>query len=131
MTTDEKRRALVEMCKIGNKSPYNDCGMCRISDSCRKTGHPPEYMKDDIVEMVYNDAIQVKAPTVGMNAREMRNELTRVCDLVTVQDCLDGNCPIDASCEKCRDHIPENMSADEIRVVYADLARLGKFDKED
>ena len=130
MTTDEKRLALIEMCRIGLKSPYNDCGMCRISGSCRKTGHPPEYMKDDAVEMVYNDAVQVKAYKIGMTVREMRNELTRVCDLVTVEDCLDGVCPIDESCEKCRNHIPENVSADEIRIVYADLVRLGKF-KED
>lgn len=131
MTTDEKRLALIEMCKIGNKSPYNDCGMCRISDSCRKTGHPPEYMRTENVEMVFNDAVQVKAYTIGMTAREMRNELTRVCDLVTVEDCLDGKCPIDESCDKCREwHIPEQMSTEGIRVVYADLVRLGKI-KED
>ena len=35
--------------------------MCRISDSCRKTGHPPEYMSNNAVEAVYNDAVQVKA----------------------------------------------------------------------
>ena len=131
MTTEEKRLALIKMCRIGNKSPYNDCGMCRISDSCRKTGHPPEYMKDDIVEMVYNDAIQIKAPTANMTVREMRNELTRVCDLVTAEDCRNGACPIDESCDKCREwHIPEQMSTEGIRVVYADLVRLGKF-KED
>lgn len=131
MATDEKRLALIEMCRIGLKSPYNDCGMCRISGSCRKTGHPPEYMKDDAVEMVYNDAVQVKAYTIGMTAREMRNELTRVCDLVTAEDCLDGKCPIDESCDKCREwHIPEQMSTEGIRVVYSDLVRIGKF-KED
>ena len=130
MTTDEKRLALIEMCRIGNKSPYNDCGMCRISDSCRKTGHPPEYMKDDIVEMVYNDAVQVKAPTANMTAREMRNELTRVCDLVTAEDCRNGACPIGESCDKCSERIPENMTAEQVKAVYADLVRLGRFKEE-
>ena len=91
MTTDEKRLALIEMCRIGNKPPYNDCGMCRISDSCRKTGHPSEYMSNNAVGAVYNDAVQVKAPVEYMTVREMRNELTRVCDLVTAEDCLDAN----------------------------------------
>lgn len=127
MTTDEKRLALIEMCRIGNKSPYNDCGMCRISDSCRKTGHPPEYMSNDTVETIYNDAVQIKALTAKMTVREMRIGLTRVCDLVTVEDCLDGKCPIDESCDKCSEHIPENMSDEGIEVVYADLVRLGKF----
>lgn len=131
MTTDEKRLALIEMCRIGNKSPYNDCGMCRISDSCRKTGHPPEYMSNGTVETIYNDAVQIKALTANMTVREMRTELTRVCDLVTAEDCRNGACPIDESCDKCREwHIPEQMSAEGIRVVYADLVRLGKF-KED
>ena len=131
MTTDEKRLALIEMCRIGNKSPYNDCGMCRISDSCRKTGHQPEYMSNDTVETIYNDAVQIKALTAKMTVREMRIELTRVCDLVTVEDCLDGKCPIDESCDKYSEHIPENMSDDEIWGVYTDLVWLGKFDKED
>lgn len=131
MTTDEKRLALIEMCRIGNKSPYNDCGMCRISDSCRKTGHPPKYMSNDTVETIYNDAVQIKALTAKMTVREMRNELTRVCDLVTAEDCRNGACPIDESCDKCREwHTPEQMSTEGIRVVYADLVRLGKF-KED
>ena len=131
MTTDEKRLALIEMCRIGVKAPHNDCGMCRISDSCRKTGHPPEYMSNDTVETIYNDAVQIKALTAKMTVREMRIELTRVCDLVTVEDCLDGKCPIDESCDKYSEHIPENMSADEIWGVYTDLVWLGKFDKED
>ena len=131
MTTDEKRLALIEMCRIGNKSPYNDCGMCRISDSCRKTGHPPEYMSNNAVEAVYNDAVQVKAPVEYMTVREMRNELTRVCDLVTAEDCLDGKCPIDESCDKCREwHIPAQMSTEGIEEVYTDLVRLGKFKEE-
>ena len=88
-------------------------------------------MSNNAVEAVYNDAVQVKAYTIGMTAREMRNELTRVCDLVTAEDCLDGKCPIDESCDKCREwHIPEQMSTEGIRAVYADLVRLGKI-KED
>lgn len=130
MTAEEKRLALTDMCRIGAKAPYNDCGMCRISDSCRKTGHPPEYMKDDIVEMVYNDAIQIKAPTANMTVREMRNELTRVCDLVTAEDCRNGACPIDESCDKYSEDIPEKATAEQVKAVYADLVRLGKF-KED
>ena len=131
MTTDEKRLALIEMCRIGNKSPYNDCGMCRISDSCRKTGHPPAYMSNDTVETIYNDAVQIKAPTANMTVREMRTELTRVCDLVTVKDCFDGKCPIDESCDKYSKDIPEKATAEQVKEVYADLVRLGKFDKED
>ena len=131
MTTDEKRLALIEMCRIGNKSPYNDCGMCRISDSCRKTGHPPEYMSNNAVEAVYNDAVQVKAPTANMTVREMRTELTRVCDLVTAEDCRNGACPIGESCDKYSEDIPEKATAEQVKEVYADLVRLGKFDKED
>ena len=127
MTTEEKRSRMIAMCS----SSLNGCNCCRLRSSCRKSGHPPAYMKDDIVEMVYNDAIQIKAPTANMTVREMRNELTRVCDLVTVDDCLDGKCPIDESCDKYSEHIPENMSADEIWGVYTDLVWLGKFDKED
>ena len=78
-----------------------------------------------------HEMLQVKAYTIGMTAREMRNELTRVCDLVTAEDCLDGKCPIDESCDKHSEHIPENMSNDEIWGVYTDLVWLGKFDKED
>ena len=130
MTTDEKRLALIEMCRIGNKSPYNDCGMCRISDSCRKTGHPPEYMSNDTVETIYNDAVQVKAPTANMTVREMRTELTRVCDLVTAEGCRNGACPIGESCDKYSKDIPEEATAEHVKEVYADLVRLGKFKEE-
>lgn len=85
-------------------------------------------MSNDTVETIYNDAVQIKALTAKMTVRELRIELTRVCDLVTVEDCLDGKCPIDESCDKCREwHIPEQMSDEGIEVVYADLVRLGKF----
>jgi len=130
MTTEEKRSRMTAMCRIGNKSPYNDCGMCRISDSCRKTGHPPEYMSNDTVETIYNNAIQIKVPTADMTTREMRNELTRVCDLVTVEDCRNSTCPISKSCDKYSERIPENMTAEQVRAVYADLVRLEKFKEE-
>lgn len=57
MTTDEKREKLIEMCLIGNKAPYNGCSCCEISESCRHAGHPPKYMGDEVVEMVYTDAV--------------------------------------------------------------------------
>ena len=127
MTTDEKRSRMTAMCRIGNKSPYNDCGMCRISDSCRKAGHPPEYMSNDTVETIYNDAVQIKAPTANMTVREMRTELTRVCDLVTPEGCRNGACPIGESCDKYSADIPEKATAEQVKEVYADLVRLGKF----
>ena len=58
MTTDEKREKLIETCLIGNKAPYNKCGCCEISESCRHAGHPPKYMGDEVVEMVYTDAVK-------------------------------------------------------------------------
>jgi len=58
MTTDEKREKLIETCLIGNKAPYNECSCCEISESCRHAGHPPKYMGDEVVEMVYADALK-------------------------------------------------------------------------
>lgn len=58
MTTDEKRLALIEMCLIGNNAPHNECSCCEISESCRHAGHPPKYMGDEVVEMVYTDAVK-------------------------------------------------------------------------
>lgn len=58
MTTDEKREKLIEACLIGNKASYNECSYCEISESCRHAGHPPKYMGDEVVEMVYTDAVK-------------------------------------------------------------------------
>lgn len=128
MTTDEKREKLIETCLIGNKAPYNECGCCEISESCRKTGHPPAYMKDETVEMVFNDAVERGIFRDELTVNEMREKLVRICS--TVDDCFDGTCPIDESCNACSTHSPMIASDEEIKAIFADLIRRGDI-KED
>ena len=53
-TTEEKRSRMTAMCS----SSQNGCDRCRLRSVCRKTGHPPKYMGDEVVEMVYTDAVK-------------------------------------------------------------------------
>ena len=58
------------------------------------------------------------------------SELARVCDLVTAEDCRNGACPIGESCDKYSEDIPKKATAEQVKEVYADLVRLGKFKEE-
>lgn len=125
MTTEEKRSRLKTFCKVYNPPPHNSCDRCKIRESCRKTGHPPEYMKDEAVELVFNDAVQCGIFRDELTVDEMREKLVRICD--TVEDCFDGACPIGESCDACSTHSPMKASDDEIKAIFADLIRRGSF----
>ena len=121
MATDEKRLALIEMCS----SSLNGCNCCRLRSSCRKSGHPPAYMKDEAVELVFNDAVERGIFRDELTVDEMREKLVRICS--TVEDCSDGTCPIGESCDACSNHSPMKASDDEIKAIFADLIRRGSF----
>lgn len=128
MTTDEMREKLIEKCLIGNKAPYNDCERCKLRSVCRKSGHPPAHMSAETIEMVFNDAVNRGIFRDELTVDEMREKLVRICS--TVEDCFDGTCPIDESCDACSHHTPENASDDEIKAIFADLIRRGGFKEE-
>ena len=128
MTTEEKRSRMTAMCRLNSKAPYNDCERCRLRSVCRKSGHPPAYMKDEAVEMVFNDAVERGIFRDELTVDEMREKLVRIC--VTVEDCFDGTCPIDESCDACSTHSPGNASDEEIKAIFADLIRRGDFKEE-
>lgn len=130
MTTEEKRSRMTAMCRIGNRAPYNDCKQCEICDSCRKSGHPPAYMSAETVELVFNDAVERGIFRDELTVDEMREKLVRICSTMTREDCLDGVCPIDESCEACSHHTPGNASDEEIKAIFADLIRRGDFKEE-
>ena len=123
-TTEEKRSRMIAMCS----SSQNGCDRCRLRKSCRKTGHPPAYMKDEAVELVFNDAVERGIFRDELTVDEMREKLVRIC--VTVEDCLDGTCPIDESCDACSNHSPMKASDEEIKAIFADLIRRGDFKEE-
>ena len=124
MTTEEKRSRMTAMCS----SSLNGCDRCRLRSVCRKTGHPPEYMSAETVEMVFNDAVERGIFRDELPVDEMREKLVRIC--VTVEDCLDGTCPIDESCDACSNHSPMKASDEEIKAIFADLIRRGDFKEE-
>ena len=126
MTTEEKRSRMTAMCS----SSLNGCDRCRLRSSCRKTGHPPAYMSAEIVEMVFNDAVERGIFRDELTVNEMRSKLVRICSTMTREDCLDGVCPIDESCEACSHHTPGNASDEEIKAIFADLIRRGGFKEE-
>ena len=123
MTTEEKRSRMTAMCS----SSQNGCDRCRLRKSCRKTGHPPAYMSAETVEMVFNDAVERGIFRDELTVDEMREKLVRICSTMTREDCLDGACPIDESCEACSHHTPGNASDEEIKAIFADLIRRGSF----
>lgn len=125
MTTEEKRARLMKLCRVYNRPPHNDCKSCILRSSCRKTGHPPEYMKDEAVELVFNDAVESGIFRDELTVDEMREKLVRICS--TVEDCFDGTCPIDESCDACSEHSPMKASDEEIKAIFADLIRRGSF----
>ena len=126
MTTEEKRSRMIAMCS----SSQNGCDRCRLRKSCRKTGHPPAYMSAETVEMVFNDAVERGIFRDELTVDEMREKLVRICSTMTREDCLDGVCPIDESCEACSHHTPGNASDEEIKAIFADLIRRGDFKEE-
>lgn len=130
MTTEEKRSRMTAMCRIGNKAPHNDCKSCILRSSCRKTGHPPAYMKDEAVELVFNDAVERGTFRDELTVDEMREKLVRLCDTISSEDCFDGACPISESCNAYTKHLPKNASNDEIKAIFADLIRRGDFKEE-
>lgn len=125
MTTEEKRSRMTAMCRIGSKAPYNDCKQCEIYESCRKTGHPPAYMSAETVELTFNDAVERGIFRDKLTVAKMREKLVRICS--TVEDCFDGTCPIDESCDACSNHSPMKATDDEIKAIFADLIRRGSF----
>lgn len=125
MTTEEKRSRLKTFCRVYNPPPHNSCDRCKLRNSCRKTGHPPAYMKDETVELVFNDAVQHGIFRDELTVDEMREKLVRICS--TVEDCFDGTCPIDESCDACSTHSPMKASDEEIKAIFADLIRRGSF----
>lgn len=126
MTTEEKRSRMIAMCS----SSLNGCDRCRLLSSCRKTGHPPAYMSAETVETVFNDAVERGIFRDELTVDEMREKLVRICSTMTREDCLDGVCPIDESCEACSHHTPGNASDEEIKAIFADLIRRGGFKEE-
>ena len=124
MTTEEKRSRMTAMCS----SSLNGCDRCKLRSVCRKSGHPPAYMKDETVELVFNDAVERGIFRDELTVGEMREKLVRIC--VTVEDCLDGTCPIDESCDACSNHSPMKASDEEIKAIFADLIRRGDFKEE-
>lgn len=129
-TTEEKRSRMIAMCRLNSIAPYNDCDRCKLRSVCRKTGHPPAYMKDEAVELVFNDAVERGIFRDELTVDEMREKLVRICSTMTREDCLDGVCPIDESCEACSHHTPGNASDEEIKAIFADLIRRGDFKEE-
>ena len=121
MTTEEKRSRMTAMCS----SSQNGCDRCRLRKSCRKTGHPPAYMSAEAVELVFNDAVESGIFRDELTVDEMREKLVRICS--TVEDCFDGTCPIDESCDACSTHSPMKASDEEIKAIFADLIRRGSF----
>ncbi|MBR1482287.1 MAG: hypothetical protein IJ598_04855 [Ruminococcus sp.] len=130
MTTEEKRSRMTAMCRLNSKKPYNDCDRCKLRESCRRTGHPPAYMKDETVELVFNNAVQCGIFRDELTVDEMREKLVRLCDTISSEDCLYGACPISESCVAYTEHLPENASDDEIKAIFADLIRRGDFKEE-
>ncbi len=130
MTTEEKRSRMTAMCRIGNKAPYNDYKQCEICESCRKSGYPPAHMSAETVEMVFNDAVKCGIFRDELTVDEMREKLVRICSTMTREDCLDGVCPIDESCDACSTHSPMKAIDDEIKAIFADLIRRGGFKEE-
>ena len=130
MTTDEKRSRMTAMCRINSKAPYNDCDRCKLRNFCRKTGHSPAYMKDEAVELVFNDAVESGIFRDEQTVDEMREKLVRICDTVLPRDCSSDVCPISESCDACSNHSPMKASDDEIKAIFADLIRRGDI-KED
>ena len=130
MTTEEKRSRLKTFCRVYNPPPHNSCDRCKIRESCRKTGHPPEYMKDEAVGLVFNDAVQRGIFRDELTVDEMREKLVRFCDTISSEDCLDSACPISESCVAYTEHSPANASDDEIKAIFADLIRRGDFKEE-
>ena len=127
MATEEKRSRMTAMCRLNSKAPYNDCDRCKLRSVCRKTGHPPAYMSAEAVELVFNDAVERGIFRDELTVDEMREKLVRICGTMTREDCLDGVCPIDESCEACSHHTPGNASDEEIKAIFADLIRRGSF----
>ena len=82
-------------------------------------------MKDEAVELVFNDAVQRGIFRDELTVDEMREKLVRICDTISSGDCLDGACPISESCVAYTEHSPENASDDEIKAIFADLIRRG------
>ena len=130
MTTEEKRSRMTAMCRVYNRPPHNDCKSCILRSSCRKTGHPPAYMNDEAVELVFNDAVESGIFRDELTVDEMREKLVRICSTMTREDCLDGACPIDESCDACSTHSPMKASDEEIKAIFADLIRRGDFKEE-
>lgn len=128
MTTEEKRSRMTAMCRLNSKAPYNDCERCKLRSVCRKSGHPPAYMKDEAVELVFNDAVERGIFRDELTVDEMREKLVRICS--TVEDCFDCTCPISESCDACSKHSPMKASGDEIKAIFADLIRRGGFKEE-
>ena len=128
MTTEEKRSRMTAMCRLNSIAPYNDCDRCKLRKSCRKSGHPPAYMSAETVEMVFNDAVKCGIFRDELAVDEMREKLVRICS--TVEDCFDGTCPIDESCDACSNHSPMKATDDEIKAIFADLIRRGGFKEE-
>ena len=130
MTTEEKRSRMTAMCRINSKTPYNDYDRCKLRSVCRKSGHPPAYMKDEAVELVFNDAVERGIFRDELTVDEMREKLVRICSTINSGDCLDGACPIDESCDACSTHSPMKATDDEIKAIFADLIRRGDFKEE-
>lgn len=124
MTTEEKRSRMTAMCS----SSLNGCDRCKLRSVCRKTGHPPAYMSTETVELVFNDAVERGIFRDELTVDEMREKLIRICS--TVEDCFDGTCPIDESCDACSTHSPMKATDDEIKAIFADLIRRGGFKEE-
>lgn len=121
---------MTAMCRLNSKAPYNNCERCKLRSSCRKTGHPPAYMRDEAVEMVFNDAVQRGIFRDELTVGEMREKLVRLCDTISSKDCGGDSCPISESCVAYTEHSPENASDDEIKAIFADLIRRGDFKEE-
>ena len=122
-TTEEKRSRMIAMCS----SSQNGCDRCRLRSSCRKSGHPPVYMKDETVELVFNDAVERGIFRDELTVDEMREKLVRICDTVLPRDCSSDVCPISESCDACSNHSPMKASDEEIKAIFADLIRRGSF----
>lgn len=130
MTTEEKRSRMTAMCRLNSIAPYNDCDRCKLRSVCRKSGHPPAYMKDETVELVFNDAVERGIFRDELTVDEMREKLVRICSTVSPGDCSSDVCPISESCDACSTHSPMKATDDEIKAIFADLIRRGNFKEE-